>query len=196
MEPEGGRRKEKGGAVRDDKASCLPQASPLTPHGFKGFTLIELLIVIVILGVMAGLVIPTMGEMTGANLRRSARHLTGTIRFLRDDSQAKKAVYRLRFDIQNGRYWAEVLTQTPEGAAEFKRLPSAISTEAGLAGQTTFRDVTVGGHPDDPYILFTPDGWVEKAFIHLRDGSGKDFTLVINPLTGDTRLLEGEVEEK
>jgi general secretion pathway protein H len=162
----------------------------------RGFTLIELVVVIVVLGVMIGLVIPTMGEMTGANLRRSTRHLTGMIRFLRDDAQAKKAVYRLRFDIQGGHYWAEALTVTSEETAEFKRLPSAISTEASLSGQTTFRDVKAGSHPDDPYILFTPDGWVEKAFIHLRDGDDKDYTLIVKPLTGDTELLEGTVEER
>ncbi len=162
----------------------------------KGFTLIELLIVIVVLGLMIGLVIPTFGEMTGANLRRSARHLTGMVRFLRDDAQAKKAVYRLRFDIQGGHYWAEALTVTSEGTAEFRRLQSAISTEADLSGQTTFREVKAGSHPDDPYILFTPDGWVEKAFIHLRDGDGKDFTFIVKPLTGDTELRKGVVEER
>jgi hypothetical protein len=53
-----------------------------------------------------------------------------------------------------------------------------------------------GSHPDDPFILFTPDGWVEKAFIHLRDGSGKDFTLIVRPLTGETELRDGELVEK
>lgn len=162
----------------------------------SGFTLIELLIVIVVLGVMIGLVIPTLGELTGANLRRSARHLTGMIRYLRDDAQAKKEVYRLRFDIPAGRYWAEVLRKTTEGTAEFKRLQSSLSKESGLAGQTSFRDVRVGVHPDDPFILFTPDGWVERAVIHLRDGGGKDYTLLVKPLTGDTELLEGTVEER
>ena len=76
----------------------------------SGFTLVELAVVIVVLGVMLSLVIPRLGELGEANLKRSARHLTGMIRFLRDDSQAKKAVYRLRFDIQGGHYWAEVLT--------------------------------------------------------------------------------------
>lgn len=166
-----------------------------TPNS-KGFTLIELLVVIVILGVMIGLVIPSMGEMTGANLRRSSRHLTSMIRFLRNDAQAKKAVYRLRFDVQAGRYWAEVLTVLSDGTAEFKRLQSAISTDAGLSGQTAFRDVRPAGHPDDPYILFTPDGWVEKTFIYLRDGDGRDHTLIVRPLLGDAELLEGAVEER
>lgn len=162
----------------------------------KGFTLIELAMVIVVLGVMIALVIPTLGEMTGANLKRSARHLTGTIRFLRDEAEAKKTVYRLRFDVPGGHYWAETLTETSGRTAEFKRLSSAISTEGGLSGNTTFKDVKSGSHPDDPYVLFTPDGWVEKTFIHLRDGNGKDFTLIVRPLTGDTELREGEVEER
>ena len=164
--------------------------------GTKGFTLIELALVIVVIGIMIALVIPTMGEMTGAAMKQSTRHLTGAIRFLRGEAEAKKTVYRLRFDIPGGHYWAEALTITTERTAEFKRVPSAISAEGSLSGNTTFKDVKAGSHPDDPYIQFTPDGWIEKTFIHLRDGGGKDFTLIVRPLTGSTDLREGEVEEK
>jgi len=173
-----------------------------TPHSelrspnVGGFTLIELAMVIVVLGIMISLVIPTLGEMTGANLKRSARHLTGMVRFLRDESEAKKTVYRLRFDIPGGRYWAEALILNSDRTAEFKRVSSTISTEGSLSGNTTFKGVRVGSHPDDPVILFTPDGWVEKTFIHLRDGNGKDYTLIVQPLTGSTELREGEVEER
>jgi type II secretion system protein H len=162
----------------------------------KGFTLVELLIVIVVLGLMLALAIPKLGELGEANLKRSARHLTGMVRFLRDESQAKKKEYRIKFDIQNGHYWAEVLTQTSDKTVEFKRYQSVMVDEASLSGQTTFKDVHVASHPDDPTILFTPDGWVEHALIHLRDGDNKDFTLMVNPLTGNTDLREGYVEEK
>lgn len=167
-----------------------------TIHNARGFTLIELMIVIVVLGVMLTLIIPRLGELGDANLKRSARHLTGMIRFLRDDSQAKKAVYRIRFDIQNGHYWAEVQTQTSDKTVEFKRYQSVMVDEASLSGQTTFRDVQVASHPDDPYILFTPDGWVEHALVHLRDGDNKDFTLIVNSLTGNTDLRDGYIEER
>jgi type II secretory pathway pseudopilin PulG len=162
----------------------------------EGFTLIELTIIIVVLGIMLTLIIPRLGEIGEANLKRSARHLTGMIRFLRDESQATKAVYRLRFDVQEGRYWAEVLRPTGDQTVEFMKYSSAMGSEGSLSGQTTFRDVKVAGHPDDPYIQFTPDGWVESALIHLRGGDEKDFTLLVNPLMGTTELRDGYVEEK
>jgi len=162
----------------------------------KGFTLIELAVVIAILGVMIALVAPMLGELGEANLKRSARHLTGMIRFLHEEAQAKKAAYRLRFDIQDGRYWAESPKLVSESAVEFQKTTSVIGGEGSLFGQTTFRDIKAGSHPDDPYILFTPDGWVENTVIHLRDGSDRDFSLLVKPLTGKTELLEGYVEER
>lgn len=161
-----------------------------------GFTLIELTIVIVILGVMLALIIPRLGELGEANLKRSSRHLTGMIRFLKDESQARKAVYRLSFDVHEGRYWTEVMTLMSDQTVEFKRFSSEMASEGSLSGQTTFREVRVSSHPDEPYIQFTPDGWVEQAFIYLRDGSDRDFTLLVKPLNGDTELREGHVEEK
>ena len=176
-----------------DVELSIPHSAFAIPHS-KGFTLIELMVVIVVLGVMMGLVIPQLGNIGDANLKRSTRHLTGMIKFLRDEAQAKKVKYRLRFDIQGGRYWAEEFIRTSKDTEEIRRLQLALTNEGSLAGQTTFKDVQVGSHPDDPYMLFTPDGWVEPAFIHLRNSDDKVFTLIVKPLTGDTELREGELE--
>jgi len=162
----------------------------------NGFTLIELAVVVAILGVMIALVAPMLGELGEANLKRSARHLTGMIRFLHEESQAKKTEYRLRFDIQDGRYWAEAFNLLSDSSGEFQKTTSVIAGEGSLFGQTTFRDIKAGSHLDEPYILFTPDGWVEATIIHLRDGSDRDFSLLVKPLTGDTELREGYVEER
>ena len=95
----------------------------------NGFTLIELAVVIAILGIMIALVAPRLGELGEANLKRSARHLTGMIRFLHEESQAKKMVYRLRFDIPAGHYWTETLTPISDKTIEFKRTQSVIAGE-------------------------------------------------------------------
>jgi len=181
--------------LRIGRKKQAPRSAFLDPQS-KGFTLIELAVVVAILGVMIALVAPMLGELGEANLKRSARHLTGMVRFLHEESQAKKTVYRLRFDIQDGRYWSEALTQTTEKAGEFRKATSVIGGEGSLSGQTTFRDIKAGSHPEEPYILFTPDGWVENAVIHLRDGSDRDFSLLVKPLTGNTELREGYVEER
>jgi Tfp pilus assembly protein FimT len=175
----------------------VPNAQFRIPHS-KGFTLIELTVIIVVLGVMLSLIIPRLGELGEANLKRSARHLTGMIRFLRDEAQATKFRYRLRFDVTEGQYWTEkwTLLNPNERTFEFKRFSSEMGTEGSLSGQTTFRDVKVASHPDDPYIEFSPEGWVEHALIHLRDGEGRDFTLMVNSLTGDTEFREGYIEER
>ncbi|MEK6745233.1 MAG: prepilin-type N-terminal cleavage/methylation domain-containing protein [Nitrospirota bacterium] len=177
-------------------ASVFNPKSAISNPQSKGFTLIELAVVIAILGVMIALVAPMVGELGEANLKRSARHLTGMIRFLHEEAQAKKREYRLRFDIQDGRYWAEAFTPLSDKVGEFRKTTSVIAGEGSLSGQTTFRDIKAGSHPDDPYILFTPDGWVEHTVIHIRDGSNRDFSLIVKPLTGQTELREGYVEER
>jgi hypothetical protein len=145
---------------------------------------------------MLTLIIPRLGELGEANLKRSARHLTGMIRFLKDESQARRDVYRLKFDIPAGHYWVEVRTPLSDQTWEFRRFQSEIGSEGSLSGNTTFQDIKVSSHPDEPFIEFQRDGWVDKAFIHLKDGDGKTYTLIVRPLTGDTELREGYLEER
>lgn len=69
------------------------QENRLTPHNEKGFTLIELMVVIVILGILAGMIVPKIMDRPEEARRTKAQIDIGVI------SQALK-MYKL----DNGRY--------------------------------------------------------------------------------------------
>jgi general secretion pathway protein H len=76
-------------------------------HG-GGFTLIEILVVLVIIGLIAGLGVRGLRSLAKSDLRHSAAQLSGAIRFLFDRASTTGQYHRLVIDVTEGRYWAEV----------------------------------------------------------------------------------------
>jgi len=73
-----------------------------------GFTLIEILIVILIGSLLVTLGLSGFSSVTKRNLRESAGHLSGAIRYLFDRASTTGKIHRLVLDLGNGKYWAEV----------------------------------------------------------------------------------------
>jgi general secretion pathway protein H len=73
-----------------------------------GFTLIEILVVLVIIGIMAGLGVRGLRALAKSDLRHSTAQLSGAIRFLFDRASTTGQYHRLVIDVTEGRYWAEV----------------------------------------------------------------------------------------
>ena len=96
------------------------------PQG--GFTLVELLVVLVILGLMAGMSIRGLRTLTKSDLRASTSRLSGAIRYLFDRASTTGKYHRLVIDVDEGRYWAEVsddkfyIPREPETEASVKKL--------------------------------------------------------------------------
>jgi prepilin-type N-terminal cleavage/methylation domain-containing protein len=146
--------------IRYSDIRNTPHSELRTPQS-KGFTLIELAVVIAILGVMIALVAPMLGELGEANLKRSARHLTGMIRFLHEESQAKKYEYRLRFDIQDGRYWRKHSSN-----GKVRRVPE---DDVGIGGGSLFgqtRSATLGRQPPGRTLYPVHAGRLGRIYDH------------------------------
>jgi general secretion pathway protein H len=79
---------------------------PLRHHA-RGFTLVELLIVVAVMGLMAALVGPGLGSVTGANARQSAGELAGSMRALFDTAALRHATCRMVLDLGERAWWAE-----------------------------------------------------------------------------------------
>jgi general secretion pathway protein H len=69
-----------------------------------GFTLIELAIVVVLLGLVAGLTLPLLGNWGQDDLPGSARRLAGTVRFLYNEAALTRNEHQLIFNLDDGSY--------------------------------------------------------------------------------------------
>jgi general secretion pathway protein H len=74
----------------------------------RGFTLIEIIIVLAIVGLIMSLGVRGFRSLARSDLRASATNLSGAMRFLFDRASTTGKTHRLVFDIEAGRYWAEV----------------------------------------------------------------------------------------
>lgn len=72
-----------------------------------GLTLIELVIVVSLLALMVTIVIPSVANITGTNLRSTAAEVAGAIRFTYDLAARKNVPFRLVFDLDEQAYWVE-----------------------------------------------------------------------------------------
>jgi prepilin-type N-terminal cleavage/methylation domain-containing protein len=193
--------------------SCDGSLHPLrlTPHGFReehdmiwnpqahyfagktrkaGFTLVEIVVVMALVSLFMVLSIPLFGNVGTSSLDSSARRLSGTIKYLFNESAMSGREYRLIYDLDHGIYRAQVLEA--DGAlldAEDQ------GREAALKGAIRFKDLQVPGRgkfsAGQVTTRIDPSGWVEETVIHLENDDGEMLTLRVMSLTGTTEIYQG-----
>ena len=170
--------------------SCDPQRQ-YTPRGGKaGFTLVEIVVVMVLISLFMVLTIPLFSNVGTSSLGTSARRLSGTIKYLYNESVISGLEYRLVYDLDRGSYRAQILEASGElvDASDQGR-------EAALKGAVRFTDLYLPGRGKFSAGQITtrihPSGWVEEAIIHLDDGGEEMLTLRVMSLTGTTEVFDG-----
>lgn len=156
----------------------------------SGFTLIELALVVVILGLMAGLCLPLLSNIEPDRLKSTARRLSGTVKYLYNEAVMSGTEYRLIFDLTDNSYRAVQVGPTGElqpvgNQGRRYQLPDNVRLETVYQPQRgEYRDgqMTTSLHPE---------GWLEETIIHLADASQHRLTLRLVPLTGLTEIYQG-----
>ena len=164
------------------------------PQTECGFTLIELVLVIFIMGLLLAMVFPKLTSFGRGDLKLTSRHFIHTVQLLADRATATRRLYRLNYDLDNQQYWATVL----QGDGEFVPVDPTIMTPVSLLEPVRIKDVTTLRQGEvtlgKAYTQFYPTGMVEKTLLHLTRGDQHDVTLIIKPLTGRVKVMEGYVE--
>lgn len=184
----------------------------------KGFTLIEILFVLGIITFIVAITIPKLGRTLGTQLKSTTRKLITLNNELHSFARIKNKTYRLVIQFgdpdHKPKFYVEsastrqLLTPmdpapTPELTKEEKEkpenqdpfsqdkellknpveLPRGVQFE-DVENDTSKKPITEG----KAYVLFFPEGLVEKSIIHITDGKKIHWSLIINPLTGHTDL--------
>jgi general secretion pathway protein H len=162
----------------------------------SGFTLIELILVLFIVGLLLATVFPKLSGLGRGDLNLTSRHLIRTVQLIMDRSTSTKRLYRLHYDLDHHQYWATVL----QGNGEFVPVDPSVLTRVTLPRLVQFEDVTTLRQgkvtQGEAYTQFYPTGMVEKTLLHLTLGDKETVTLMVQPLTGRVKVMEGYVEEE
>lgn len=178
------------GAIHNPPAPSVGGRSTIS----NGFTLLELSVVLLIIGLLAAVALPRLGDLSGRRLDSSARRLAALVHYLSGEAAFSGRLYRLHYDLDQRAYWVTVLT-APQGVGEFIPDSSPLSRPVQLPPAIAFADVFVPSvgrvRTGQVYTHFYPQGYADPTVIHLRDQHSRVVTVTIPPLTGEARVYEG-----
>ncbi|HSM92738.1 MAG TPA: prepilin-type N-terminal cleavage/methylation domain-containing protein [Anaeromyxobacteraceae bacterium] len=195
-------------------------ARPPRTHA-RGFTLIELMIVMTVVALLAAAAGPALGGLTGADARKAAGELSGSMRWLFDSASVRHATCRLVLSPAERSFWAEcakgrtTIERDPEkvkeaaggeggaqasgDAAGFARFEDPIVRKRELPGGTAFKRIRIDGREpategETAYVHFFPGGRAQAASVTIADGDHV-YTVRLEPFTGHARVVAGEPPE-
>ncbi len=158
----------------------------------KGFTLLELLVVIVLIGIILVLAVPSIRDtITGDTLKKTSRQLIGLERKLRAEAVQDQIDYLLCFDLSDSSYWVVASDMTSEKQSEIKKnkqkLPSGAKILDIVDAQGNKKSA------DEVRIKFGKNNVCSPTVIHL--GADEDkMTIVISPFLGITDVYDKYID--
>lgn len=158
----------------------------------RGFTLVEVLLVIVLVGIVIVLAVPsTRDVLTGDSLKKASRQLIGLERKLRVEAVRDQIDYILCIDVPNSAYWVIASDMTPEKQNEIKKrsqhLPADVVV-ADIVDENNKKNST-----GEVRIVFKKNNICSPVIIHLGYKEDK-MTIKINPFLGVTDIHDKYID--
>ena len=160
----------------------------------SAFTLVEIAVVMLIIGIMATLFIPRLPDIGSWRLKSSARKLAHSIGAVYDKAATSKLVYRMTVDFAENSYYFSLLNTD----GSFEKRDILLAKETRLPDGLKFLSVQLPGQgkveQGEAHIHFFPSGYAEFSAIQLGGDDDESFTLIVHPLTGRVKILDGYQE--
>ncbi len=148
----------------------------------NSFTLVELLLVVIILGVFAGLAVPSFRKTYyNQELSNAASNVAFLMRYAQGRAVAERANYRLNFDEENKSCWLEKKSSSGENV--FERISS------GFARGIIF-PAGIKVSPELKPVGFYPDGKIDSVKIYLERKNTAAFTISTQGHIGYVEVLD------
>ncbi len=149
-----------------------------------GFTLIELIIVVILVGLMAALAAPAIGNsLSSIRLNTSIRRLSAVLRNTRSRAIADKQNYRISF-IPEGTSYSYPTTSGDK----------SITIAHGIQIKSVYQadeDIEM----EELNLYFYPKGNSNGGKIVLENEREQSFYLIVDAISGRVKIGRGEEEE-
>jgi len=161
-------------------------------RGITGFTLVELLVVIILVGVIVVLAVPsTRDVLTGDSLKKASRQFIAMERTLRGDAVRDQIDYILCIDIPKSAYWVITSDMTPEKQDEIKKRAKQLPADVVVADIVD--ESNKKKFDGEARIVFRKSNVCSPALIHL-SYEEDNMTIIINPFLGVTYIYDKYVD--
>lgn len=184
---------------------CLPPRS--RQRHSRGFSLIEIVAVIVIIGVLSAMMVPSLvSGLERARVNGAITRITQTMALCGNLAATDGQPFRLNFNPGTGRFWITFEPDPLEQPGVYTPLRLSDMAAWQLDESIRIREYRmaveaqeIGTEPSSeeaPFIEFRPDGTCDGVMMILETESEDVYTIVLSPITGRVRLYDYELGEE
>lgn len=150
----------------------------------NGFTLLELVLVLLLMGLIAGLTLPfVVSTLDRIKLQSEVRQIASAIQFTRSEAISRKTLFTFNVDINKSQYWLAIPKQ--EEVTQSKPIDETVKIMDYQRADETLTEGTF-------MILFYPRGNSSGGTIRFKSIDDKDeeniYAVTIDPITGKPQI--------
>lgn len=156
--------------------------------GSRGFTLLEMMAVLVVVGLAAGIAMPSISvSLQQWRLRTAVREMNTMLKFTRTQAVAKRQAFQLVFDRTRHLYWLD----RPNAVLDAEQADAKGLRLIALPAGVRFGTVRIGGREsgaDRLGMLFSPYGTTTGSLVQVVNDRGQGYQIVLDQVTGQTEI--------